>query len=119
MARSVHPEEIFENPFGLVNMLGNVAEFCADWYAADAFSQYPDGILSNPTGPASGEEHVIRGGSYKDEADQVRCAFRDFTKSGPWLKTDPQIPKSVWWYSDCFHVGFRVVCEYNEPSVNE
>ncbi len=119
MARSAHPEEIFENPFGLVNMLGNVAEFCADWYAADAFSQYPDGILSNPTGPASGEEHVIRGGSYKDEADQVRCAFRDSTKSESWMKTDPQIPKSVWWYSDCFHVGFRVVCEYNKPSVNE
>lgn len=25
--------------------------------------------------------------------------------------TDPQMPKSIWWYSDCNHVGFRVVCE--------
>jgi len=119
MARSVPPDNVFENPFGLVNMLGNVAEFCSDWYSADAYTQYPEGILTNPTGPLSGEEHVIRGGSYLDEADQVRCAFRDFTKSESWLKTDPQIPKSEWWYSDCFHVGFRVVCEYNETSVNE
>jgi len=118
-ARSVKPDEIFENPFGLVNMLGNVAEFCSDWYSDDTYSQYPEGIQSNPTGPSSGEEHVIRGGSYLDEADQVRCAFRDVTKSESWLKTDPQIPKSVWWYSDSFHVGFRVVCEYNEATVNE
>jgi len=118
-ARSSGPDMIFENPFGLINMLGNIAEFCSDWYAADAFSHYPEGMLTNPTGPVSGEEHVIRGGSFIDEADQVRCAFRDFTKSGPWMKTDPQIPKSIWWYSDCFHVGFRVVCEYNESSVNE
>ena len=119
MARSAGPELINENPFGLVNMLGNVAELCSDWYADDAFSQYSDGILTNPTGPVSGEEHVIRGGSFKDGADQVRCASRGFTKSGPWMKTDPQIPKSVWWYSDCMHVGFRVVCDFHEPNVTE
>jgi formylglycine-generating enzyme required for sulfatase activity/nitrate/TMAO reductase-like tetraheme cytochrome c subunit len=118
-ARSVPPETKMENPFGLVNMLGNVAEFSSDWYAEDAYSQYSDGVLKNPRGPAEGEEHVIRGGSYRDGADKVRSAARDYTRSDAWLKTDPQIPKSVWWYSDCFHVGFRVVCEYNEPSVNE
>ena len=119
MARSMGPEMINENPFGLINMLGNVAEFCSDWYATDAYFQYPDGILKNPTGPASGEEHVIRGGSFLDGAEQVRCASRNTTKSEPWLKTDPQIPKSIWWYSDCYHVGFRVVCEYNEPLTKE
>lgn len=118
-ARSVAPEESWENPYGLVNMLGNVAEFCSDWYAVDAYASYPEGILENPTGPPSGEEHVIRGGSFRDDADQVRCASRESTRTVPWLKTDPQMPKSVWWYSDCIHVGFRVVCEYNEPSVNE
>jgi sulfatase modifying factor 1 len=34
------------------------------------------------------------------------------------LVTDPQTPKSEWWYSDCFFVGFRVICEYNEKTGN-
>jgi len=113
-ARSMPAGTKKENPFGLENMLGNVAEFCADWYAEDAYAEYGEGLSVNPGGPAEGEEHVIRGGSYRDEADQVRTAARDHTKTVAWLKTDPQIPKSVWWYSDCLHVGFRVVCEYNE-----
>lgn len=119
MARTTNPDDILANPFGLVNMLGNVAEFCSDWYSPDTYSSYPDGVLSNPAGPGEGEERVIRGGSYRDGADRVRSAARDYTQTDAWLKTDPQIPKSVWWYSDCFHVGFRVVCEYNESSVNE
>jgi hypothetical protein len=28
------------------------------------------------------------------------------------------MPKSIWWYSDCFNVGFRVVCEFNEKTGN-
>jgi sulfatase modifying factor 1 len=118
-ARSSPPGHRPENPFGLVNMLGNVAEFCSDWYAPDAYNLYPEGILSDPVGPSTGEEHVIRGGSYRDGADRVRCASRDYTRTKAWLKTDPQIPKSVWWYSDCTCVGFRVVCEYNEPMSSE
>ena len=118
-AQTANPVRIQANPFGLVNMLGNVAEFCSDWYAPDTYGNYPDGILSNPTGPAEGEEYVIRGGSYRDGADRVRSAARDQTQTDAWLKTDPQIPKSIWWYSDCFHVGFRVVCEYKEPSFIE
>ncbi len=118
-ARYADPGMGMENPFGLVNILGNVAEFCSDWYAKDAYSQYPDGPLFNPAGPATGEEHVIRGGSYRDGAENVRCASRDFTRTVAWLRTDPQIPKSIWWYSDCTYVGFRVVCEYSIPDIND
>jgi formylglycine-generating enzyme required for sulfatase activity len=94
-------------------MLGNVAEFCSDWYAADAYAAYEDGVL-DPQGPPAGEEHVIRGGSFRDDASMVRSAARDYTRTVSWLKTDPQIPKSIWWYSDAIHVGFRVVCEFEE-----
>ncbi len=108
------PDNIQNNPFGLVNMLGNVSEFCQDWYAPDTYSKYPDGILKNPQGPDSGEEYVIRGGSYRSLPENVRCAARNQTRRDAWLKTDPQTPKSIWWYSDCIHVGFRVVCEIEE-----
>jgi formylglycine-generating enzyme required for sulfatase activity/nitrate/TMAO reductase-like tetraheme cytochrome c subunit len=109
--KTVRPGSTRENPFGLVNMLGNVAEFCQDWYSPDTYSTYPEGSLHNPEGPPTGKEHVVRGGSYKDGAGRVRCAARDYTRTESWLKTDPQIPKSIWWYSDCTFVGFRVVCE--------
>ncbi len=114
-AKTQLPERVKPNPFGLKNMLGNVAEFCSDWYAPDAYAQLQDGI-KDPKGPASGTEHVIRGGSFKSQASEVRCASRDYTRDEAWMKTDPQIPKSIWWYSDCNMVGFRVVCEYNNQT---
>ncbi|MCD6347098.1 MAG: SUMF1/EgtB/PvdO family nonheme iron enzyme [Bacteroidales bacterium] len=113
--KTQEPDFVQSNPFALKNMLGNVAEFCQDWYSDDAYNNLPDGAL-NPTGPLSGSEHVIRGGSYKSTADELRCANRDSTRTATWLRTDPQIPKSIWWFSDCFYVGFRVVCEYKTNS---
>ena len=110
MAKTQQPDAVKINPFGLKNMLGNVAEFCSDWYAADAYSSLTDGV-KDPKGPASGTERVIRGGSFKSSPAEVRCATRDYTQDEAWMKTDPQIPKSIWWYSDCNTVGFRVVCE--------
>lgn len=108
------PDDVKENPFGLVNMLGNVSEFCRDWYDKDAYAAYPETGVTDPTGPAEGTEHVIRGGSFRSLSPEVRTAARDQTRTTDWLKTDPQMPKSIWWYSDCIHVGFRVVCEYEE-----
>jgi formylglycine-generating enzyme len=107
------PSAVSANPFGLKNMLGNVAEFCLDYYDPTVYSKYPEGLISNPRGPREGLERVVRGGSYDSSAKDVRIARRDFTKSKEWLVTDPQIPKSIWWYSDSKNVGFRVVCEYN------
>lgn len=112
------PDLVRPNPFGLKNMLGNVAEFCSDWYQADAYSQYPEGLIRDPKGPESGEEHVVRGGSFLNSAGLLRSATRDYTRTEAWLRTDPQIPKSIWWYSDCFNVGFRVVCEFDEKTGN-
>jgi formylglycine-generating enzyme required for sulfatase activity/nitrate/TMAO reductase-like tetraheme cytochrome c subunit len=92
-SKTLEPPAVKANPWGLKNMSGNVAEFCSDIYEGT-------------------DEHVIRGGSFRDDASGVRSAARDHTRKDEWLKTDPQMPKSIWWYSDCFYVGFRVVMDY-------
>jgi len=107
------PSVVRPNPFGLLNALGNVREFCLDWYAPDAYAAYAENeVVVDPRGPATGTEHVIRGGSYNSDAAAIRLADRDHTRHDAWLLTDPQMPKSLWWYSDVTDVGFRVVCEY-------
>ena len=117
-AKTQPEDHVKPNPFGLRNMPGNVAEFCSDWYQPDAYSLSPEGTVSDPKGPEEGTEHVIRGGSFTSEAGSVRSSARDRTRTDEWLKTDPQMPKSIWWYSDCFNVGFRVVCEFDEKTGN-
>jgi len=115
--KTAEPDVVEPNPFGLKNMLGNTAEYCLDWYAEDAYSKLQDGA-ADPKGPASGEERVIRGGSFRSDIGEVRSASRDFTRSVDWMKTDPQMPKSIWWLSDCNYVSFRVVCEFDEKTMN-
>ena len=107
--RTQEPGEVKANPFGLKNMLGNVMEYCADKYDPQAYSKGGESV-TNPL-ITEGEEWVVRGGNYTSDAADVRSAARDYTKHDAWLKTDPQQPKSIWWYSDIRGIGFRVVCE--------
>lgn len=107
------PDKVKANPFGLKNMLGNVLEYCADFYDAKAYSKISDGTL-DPAPVSSGDEYVVRGGYYSDDASKVRSSARRHTSHDAWLKTDPQNPKSIWWYSDMKGIGFRVVCEVPE-----
>jgi sulfatase modifying factor 1 len=109
-ARTKEPSAVKANPFNLKNMSGNVAEFCLDYYSPDTYKA-DSSLVVDPRGPLTGKEHVIRGGSFKSDARDVRSASRDYTRTKAWLMTDPQMPKSIWWYSDCIDVGFRVVCE--------
>jgi len=108
--KTLEPASVKPNSFGLKNMSGNVLEYCSDWYAPDAYEQ-TGSTVTNPAGPESGTEHVIRGGFYASGAQDVRSAARASTQYEPWMKTDPQQPKSMWWYSDFKGIGFRVVCE--------
>ena len=106
--RTSSAENVLSNPFGIKNMLGNVMEYCSDWYAPDAYAQTSANVV-NPKGPDEGTEHVVRGGSYISDAKDIRCASRDYSRTEDWLKTDPQSPKSIWWLSNCTRIGFRVV----------
>ncbi len=107
--KTQEPPFVAANPFGLKNMLGNVMEHCADKYDPEAYSKWPDGV-ENPIS-TEGEEYVVRGGNYADDARMLRCAARNHTDTKEWLKTDPQNPKSIWWFSDFKGIGFRIVCE--------
>ncbi len=111
-SRTQPPYTLEPNPFGLHNMLGNVREFCLDWYDPDIYRTYAgSGPVTDPRGASGGREHVVRGGSYRDDPADLRAADRGHTEHDRWLLTDPQSPKSIWWYSDVKDVGFRVVRE--------
>ena len=117
-AMTLEPSAVKANPFGLKNMLGNVMEYCSDWYSPAAYDSISDGE-SDPQGPSEGSEHVVRGGCFEDDASLVRAAARSHTLHDEWLRTDPQNPKSIWWYSDVRGIGFRVVCDVPESILTE
>ena len=60
--------------YGMYNISGNVWEWCADWYEADAYRRYAAGDL---TPAREGTSRVIRGGSwYYEYPRYFRCADR-------------------------------------------
>ncbi|MGH7453721.1 MAG: SUMF1/EgtB/PvdO family nonheme iron enzyme, partial [bacterium] len=61
------------NPLGLANMLGNIWEWCADFYSGSYYQNSPN---SNPKGPTRGTRRVLRGGAWNDLAGYQRCAYR-------------------------------------------
>ena len=60
------------NAFGLHDMLGNVWEWCNDWYQR----HYPKERQVGYIGPESGLQRVLRGGSWSDVPDCIRSSFR-------------------------------------------
>jgi formylglycine-generating enzyme required for sulfatase activity len=68
------------NEYGLYDMVGNVWQWCADWYQAD---YYAGGSRVNPTGPEQGQHRVRRGGSWNViQTFRLRCANRGAVDPG-------------------------------------
>jgi formylglycine-generating enzyme required for sulfatase activity len=82
-----------DSPFGIVDMVGNVSEWCLDWYDMKTYGQRTNDEVIDPHGGSQGAYKVLRGGAFSDGKDLTRCAFRGWNRPGYW----------GWFY------GFRVV----------
>lgn len=79
-----HPVgQLKPNAFGLHDMCGNVYEYCSDWFSTNNYanvaanvSSREVGIASDPAGPSSGTEKVVRSGSWGTDPMHCRSAFR-------------------------------------------
>lgn len=70
------PQDV--SPYGVMDMAGNVSEWCSDWYAPYYYKKSP---ARNPTGPSSGSYRVVRGGNWS--AWKIPMAFRGWPLSSP------------------------------------
>jgi formylglycine-generating enzyme required for sulfatase activity len=106
------------NIWGLYDMLGNLSEWTLDQYDATAYQKLTDNTKDPVVQPASKYPKVVRGGSYMDNAKELRCGNR-IASDAKWNQRDPQIPKSKWWLTDGMFVGFRVVRPVEQPAKEE
>lgn len=103
------------NPWGLYDMCGNVVEWVLDQYDPEYYRQCGTQAAIDPWNKATKPyPHAVRGGSWDDEEKSLRSAARRGSERA-WKMQDPQLPKSIWYFSDAQFVGFRLVRPLQVP----
>lgn len=107
------------NAYGLFDMHGNVAELTMDQYEPSTYADRAGKVARDPwVRPTELYPRAVRGGSWQDEARDLRVSARHGSKAA-WKRIDPQIPKSRWWFTNAPHVGFRIVRPSVTPTPEE
>ncbi len=70
-AVNTHPSG--QSPYGVQDLLGNVFQWTNDWYSPSYYGQAPE---SNPPGPSTGEQKVLRGASWATNQSYIHAAWR-------------------------------------------
>jgi formylglycine-generating enzyme required for sulfatase activity len=106
------------NPWGLYDMHGNASELTLDQYYPDTYAKIKDGAV-NPWIPSIDRyPTVFRGGHWDATPEMLRSAARGHTLPEH-KEIDPQIPKSIWYFTNAFWLGFRIVRPTEIPSLEE